>query len=91
MLSRNIFVVNKTNISGFTFFLKTFVFPCCLFADIVVLFFLVLQNVVRLIISLAISFGELLVFKSLVPEWMVIVSGFCFVCFKKVYIRRKYN
>ena len=36
MLWRNISVVNKTNISGFTFFLKVFVSSCCLFVEIVV-------------------------------------------------------
>ena len=36
MFWRNISVVNKTNISSFTFFLKTFVYSCCLFVEIVV-------------------------------------------------------
>ena len=36
MLWRNISVINKTNMSGFTFFLKAFVYSCCLFAEIVV-------------------------------------------------------
>ena len=36
MLWRYISVVNKTSISGFTFFLKAFVYSCCLFVEIVV-------------------------------------------------------
>ena len=35
-LWRNISVINKTNISGLTFFLKVFVYSCCLFIEIVV-------------------------------------------------------
>ena len=33
MLWRNISVINKTNISGFTFFIKGFVYSCCLFVE----------------------------------------------------------
>ena len=33
---RNISVINKINISGFTFFLKAFIYSCCLFVEIVV-------------------------------------------------------
>ena len=33
---RNISAIKKTNISGFTFFLKAFVYSCCLFVEIVV-------------------------------------------------------
>ena len=36
ILWRNVSVINKTNISGFTFFLKAFVYSCCLFVEIVV-------------------------------------------------------
>ena len=36
MLWRNTSVINKTNISGFTFFLKAFVYLRCLFVEIVV-------------------------------------------------------
>ena len=36
MLWRNIYVINKTNISAFTLFLKAFVYSCCLFVEIVV-------------------------------------------------------
>ena len=33
---RNISVINKINISGFTFFLKALIYSCCLFVEIVV-------------------------------------------------------
>ena len=36
MLWRKIFVVNKTNISGSTLFLKAFAYSCCLFVEIVI-------------------------------------------------------
>ena len=36
MLWRNISVINKTNISGFTFSFKAFAYLCCLFVEIVV-------------------------------------------------------
>ena len=36
ILWRYISVINKRNISGFTFFLKPFVYSCCLFVETVV-------------------------------------------------------
>ena len=45
--------------------------------DKINLFVWFLQDVVRLIISRGISSGELSLFKSLVPKWLITVSRFC--------------